>query len=434
MKSTIDNFSNSNDITGTVIFLWTKKWVIILVAILTGASSFIITKLFHPQYESFCVVFPASNFSRDKTLENFDYGFDVHAERLIQIMQSGIIMDSIVNEFDLARHYRLDTTDPKMPDKLMKIYYERVTFVKTRYKAVTVIVQDEVPEIAASIANEVARLVNVVNNELIQNSVKSAIQSLEGDVKTKNDGIVILRDSVISRISFEKNRRLEVLSSQITEVKANVSALMDSMDSMRKKLNVFDFGFQINILNGKLAEAQSLYQDAKGSVPFLEKSLPSNDTLLIKKIAQREGSKKQIDFFLEELAILNSKNREFNSLSDQLSLKNKVLENLSQEFSKLSNQLEPQFETFEMIEPRKLLEHEMGSFLNMKTKLEFAKSSLQSPLPAAHIVSPARASSQKVFPRTIPIVLISSLASAFFVIMFLLFRENMVLSISSDEK
>ena len=394
--------------------------------LLSGGIAFTVTKLFNPLYESFSVVFPSSNFSRDKTLENFDYGFDIHAERLIQLMQSRILMDSIVDEFDLIHHYRLDTNDNQYSDDLLRIYYKRVVFVKTRYKAVTVIVRDEDPEIAARIANEVARLVNVVNNELIHRSLESAIQSLESDVHRKSQRISMLRDSVTSRISSGKNLKSDLLSEQIILAQANISILLDSLDRIRRRLNVFDLGFQINILNEKLAEAQSIYQDAQGSVPLLEKSLPPGDTLLLRKTALLSGSKNQVTFFSEELRKLNSGNREFNSISDRIEQENTLLENLKRELSLNSTPSEGMFESFEMIEPRKILDYEMHNYLSLQEKLELAKSGFQNPLPAAHLVSPARPSTKKVFPQTLLIVVVSSLAGAFFTLFLLLFRDSLM--------
>jgi capsular polysaccharide biosynthesis protein len=132
-----------------VILKW--KWhivIITLVAAVIGAvfsSSTFIT----PLYKSEAVLYP-SNVAA--------YSDETFTEQMLQIMQSNEIMDSVVEKFDLMKHYKIDKGYKYWKTALIGEYRDKVSISRTPYDAVLIKVKDKDPEIACAMVKEIIRL------------------------------------------------------------------------------------------------------------------------------------------------------------------------------------------------------------------------------------------------------------------------------------
>lgn len=127
------------------------KWhlaIITLVAAIAGAvfsSSTFIT----PMYKSEAVLYP-SNVAA--------YSDETFTEQMLQIMQSNEIMDSVVEKFDLMKHYKIDKGYKYWKTALIGEYHDNVRISRTPYDAVLIKVMDKDPEIACAMVKEIIRL------------------------------------------------------------------------------------------------------------------------------------------------------------------------------------------------------------------------------------------------------------------------------------
>lgn len=132
-----------------LIFKW--KWhiaIITFVAAVLGAvfsSSVFIT----PMYKSEAVLYP-SNVAA--------YSDETFTEQMLQIMQSNEIMDSVVEKFDLMKHYKIDKGYKYWKTALIGEYRDNVSISRTPYDAVLIKVRDKDPEIACAMVKEIIRL------------------------------------------------------------------------------------------------------------------------------------------------------------------------------------------------------------------------------------------------------------------------------------
>jgi hypothetical protein len=56
------------------------------------------------------------------------FGYDVEADRILQLLQSQEIQDSINAKFDLVSYYELDTLDERWRDELRKEFFANINF------------------------------------------------------------------------------------------------------------------------------------------------------------------------------------------------------------------------------------------------------------------------------------------------------------------
>lgn len=131
------------------IFKW--KWHIIIITLVAAVCGAVFSgpTFITPLYKSEAVLYP-SNVSA--------YSDETFTEQMLQIMQSNEIMDSIVDKFDLMKHYKIDKGYKYWKTALINEYKDNVRISRTPYDAVLIKVMDKDPVIACAIANEIIRL------------------------------------------------------------------------------------------------------------------------------------------------------------------------------------------------------------------------------------------------------------------------------------
>ncbi|MBO7212047.1 MAG: hypothetical protein J6V44_13745 [Methanobrevibacter sp.] len=152
----MDNYFNNNSLL-KAIFKW--KWHIIaltLVAAILGAV-FSGPTFITPKYKSEAILYPhgLSEFS-DET----------YTEQMLQVMESQEIMDSIVEIFDLYKHYEIEKNSKYAKTYLIGEYRDRISISKTPYDGVKIKVLDKDPELAYNIVNEIINQYNVKFSEI----------------------------------------------------------------------------------------------------------------------------------------------------------------------------------------------------------------------------------------------------------------------------
>lgn len=187
-----------------VILKW--KWHIIAVTIVAAALGAIFSgpTFITPRYKSETILYP-SNVS--------SYSDETFTEQMLQIMESQDIMDSVVEKFDLVKHYDIDKADKHWKTNLIGEYQDRVSISKTPYDAVRVKVMDKDPQMACDMVNEIIRLYdnkvgtlhNIKRKEAVDMLKKQLdnkshfIDSLKQELHKITDGKDVLRYSYLSK-------------------------------------------------------------------------------------------------------------------------------------------------------------------------------------------------------------------------------------------
>ena len=103
---------NSNEL---ITFLWSKRKALIIITVVALVASIAISLIMTPYYMSRAVVFPTKSNSVDFNSNSrnsvVEFGDEADAERLLQVLISPEIRDSLTIKYDLYGHYELDTND-----------------------------------------------------------------------------------------------------------------------------------------------------------------------------------------------------------------------------------------------------------------------------------------------------------------------------------
>ncbi len=116
--------------------------IVVVTAILAGVFSG--PTFITPLYESHAIAYPANV---------MPYSDESETEQMLQILNSQDIVDSMVNKFDLPKHYKINPNYKYFKSALYDTYHEHVSINKTPYEAIRIEVSDPDPDTAAMMVN-----------------------------------------------------------------------------------------------------------------------------------------------------------------------------------------------------------------------------------------------------------------------------------------
>jgi uncharacterized protein involved in exopolysaccharide biosynthesis len=239
-----------------LLFIWRKRKILILITGIAGVVSTVVSLMMTPLYLSTAIVFPAAtstvSFSEQRNAKAaaMDFGEEEQSEQLVQILQSSRIRNKIVDQFDLMKHYDIDTNDANKHYKLMKEYEGHFAFIRTRYGSIQIDVLDPNPQLAADMANKIVDLIDTVKNNMVAERTWPAFEIntrkknlLDQDLKlvlVKMDSLADLgvvsiegRTNLFQAFVDAKNQEDRTFLRQQIDVNLKYGAKFDALEQIR---------------------------------------------------------------------------------------------------------------------------------------------------------------------------------------------------------
>ncbi len=221
-------------------------------ALISGIVSFIVPE----QFLSTVIFFPANTASISKAVMTEDvtgkndivaFGEEEQAEQMLQILYSDFIRDRVIEKFDLMIHYEIDTDDEYKLTSLIKEWESKVKFKRTEYQSIRIDVLDTDPQMAADIANEIARLVDVVKNRMQKDRAAEALKVIESEYTKMRDHMKVVDDSLTfmrKQGVHEYEKQIEMISAEYYKAIASGNAqasrkLEQKLDTLAKYGSAF---------------------------------------------------------------------------------------------------------------------------------------------------------------------------------------------------
>lgn len=192
------------------LYKWRKPLVIFtLIASFFGAvvsSPLVMT----PKFKSTAVIYPTTTNSISQALlvehnpyrkDVLEFGEELEAERLLQILNSDEMQYRIVQEYNLFEHYEIDSLSEHARTWMNLAFDEHFSFKRTELMSINVEVLDKDPELAAEMSNRIVDLIDLVVNRVKKERAEQAVVILER------------RDDELSSRLFSIHDSLEVLRS-----------------------------------------------------------------------------------------------------------------------------------------------------------------------------------------------------------------------------
>jgi len=188
-----------------LIFMWKRKFILLLVSFLAGVTSIIISFQITPKFSSSVIMFPTTDASVSKSLLSANYqgrqsvygfGEEEQAEQMLQILGSERIKSRIIQKYNLMEHYDIDPSSKYPYTKLNEEYENNISVSRTEFMSVQIEVMDKDPQMAADIANDIAALVDTVYNEMKKSRSIAAFQLVQREYLEAEKSLRKMEDSI----------------------------------------------------------------------------------------------------------------------------------------------------------------------------------------------------------------------------------------------
>lgn len=229
-----------------------------------GFTGALILSLFiDKEYKSTAVVYPPSAPSVEATIDNPNFGYDVEADRLIQIFHSNEIRDSVVKKFDLMKYYELDVDEKESYDKLIKLFRKNIRFERTTSMSIVITAQTKSPEMSANIVNYLIEVTDNVREKIYKQNLKISYESALEDYDNEKRHVDSLQ-TILNKTLKENNLNGLVILASNSQISIDLDKLVAKTNG-----NVPNIGDDIIAFKNKLGR---LY-DSEGRLIRLRKIL-----------------------------------------------------------------------------------------------------------------------------------------------------------------
>lgn len=220
--------------------------------IILGVLAAIVSAIFSmpafikPRYTSVGVYYP-SNIG--------PYAKESRTEQLLQLFEASAIKDSLITKFDLYRRFEISEGNPGARHAILLMLGERVSINKNRYEAVEVKIEDENPDTAFLMLEEVVKQCNLLARRL-QRGKSQEIFAMRSRQLNEQRKVAYELDKKLSKISSDYG--IIELESQTQEITQGLYRLLASGKN-ENSASVKEANKLLRALETKGAEYQTLY-------------------------------------------------------------------------------------------------------------------------------------------------------------------------------
>jgi len=256
-----------------------KNWRLILIFVcVTCVTAFLVTLFIPKEYTSTAVVFPTETNAIEDVIRNPQFGYDVEADRLIQVLQSRSIRDSIIKIFNLTDYYHIDRTDPDWYDRLQKKYEQDITCTKTVFMSVVISVRTRSPEMSANIANKIISLVNIIREKLLKQNLFMALHALQKEYFTIKSDLDSLTNVVNDMTQTKSGMKQFIQNDRYISLIFDKTQFNDPETAKAFQLVISMYNLKLGWFydtQSKLKNAELMSQRPLPSIYIIESAIPS---------------------------------------------------------------------------------------------------------------------------------------------------------------
>jgi len=273
----------------SVVLKYRKPLLIVTVIAIVLSSIFSGSFFITPLFKSEVILYPTASNSISKVLlsNNFnnskdilEFGEDEQTEQMLQVLNSNKIRDRIIEKYNLMEHYDIKPNEKYRHTKLFNAYKDNFNFRRTEFMAVQITVLDRNAQMAADMANNVARLLDSTINRMQKDVASKAFRivgqeynQLKDEVRAKEDSLTKLRELGVH--DYESQAEMFNRQLAIEMAKGNENGVK----RLQKKLDVLALygGAYVSLRDAlehdkkQLSELKAKYEEAKVDA---EESLP----------------------------------------------------------------------------------------------------------------------------------------------------------------
>lgn len=379
-----------------------------------------VTLLMTPKYESTGIIFPTPTNSPDKILAEPQFGYEVDADWLMQVLKSEIVRDSIDRTFDLVGYFELDTSRQGWTDDLKKDYEKMLDFERTEYMSIEISAQTSKPELSANIVNFIIDHINPIREKIFKTNTYQTLLHFENAFFDKNRYVNSLIDSIYSMRENNTSKSLDLLYNQIKNMQKQVNNWRDELNAIRNKYRFYDLKTRVEDINMNLTKVRTVYTSENGKYQVYAKSYSENDTIIINTKARIEGASQNIKQLEAEITRFDTIKKTYEDLAEKIQAGLEQLRKLTEQYDNTVNAFEPFVNSIKLERLLNDYAHQQLLLNEFRYQYETTLQKYRNPIPSVYVINRAEPSYEKVAPKLWKISLIIILATFTLVIGLLL--------------
>lgn len=256
-------------------FLYRNRKIYLVVLIVSIIAGITVSALMKPRYYSEGIVFPVQNNSIESVVDNPVFGYDVEADRMLQVLYSDEVFDSCATKFQLYAFLGIDSTLPDGRDRLKDKFHEQVSFTRSRFVSIVISAQTTDPQLSADLVNYIIHLTDGIRNRIYKKNLFIVYQSLEKEYSDRRNHLDRMTDSVTALRGSTSIEVLTMMNNQVV-LKNNNSANPSEQTELERLLNNYLYEqSQVNMLSERYRRAKTQYERPTTQVFVLQYAKPS---------------------------------------------------------------------------------------------------------------------------------------------------------------
>lgn len=247
----MDNFFNNFNLLN-LLYKW--KWHLVIIVVIAVVLSAIFSGPFFitPKFKSYAILYPSNV---------FPYSDESETEQMLQLIQGRDIQDSLIRIYNLADHYKIDSSYKYFYSTVLWEYSKNVSIKKTEFESIRIEVLDTDPYIAKNMIEEMIRLYN----EKVRSLHKKKFYEVMINYKKLLDHKRFVLDSIQKRIHElateyglldYKSQSEEVTKGFLRTVDGSNAARINTPEVLKLKENIEKKGSELLVLT-ELARSES---------------------------------------------------------------------------------------------------------------------------------------------------------------------------------
>lgn len=236
---------------------WKQYAIVITVA---AACAILASMIMKPSYNSSAILFPVQNHSIESVVDNPVFGYDVEADRLLQVLYSEEVLDSCAEKFDLYSQYGVDPASLDARDQLKDKFYGQVKFSRSQYVSVVISATTQDPQLSADLVNYIINLSDGIRNRMYKKNLLIVYQSLEKEFNERQNYLNLITDTVTA---LRASTNIEVLTTMNNQVvlKTNNTTSAREQTKLEQMINNYMYEqSRLNDLSERYRKAQTQYE------------------------------------------------------------------------------------------------------------------------------------------------------------------------------
>ena len=266
--------NRNNNAQDLVQFIWDKRKSIITLTFAAAIAASIYSLLIEKKYKSVVTLYPAMSntvaFTDEIHAEQSaaQFGEEEQAEQMIQILQSADVRNKVIGKYNLMNHYEIDSSSNIKMTSLHETYDDNISFKRTKYGSVQIIVLDKDPVMAANMANDIAMFFDGAKNRMINERSQEALTVAESERNKLQHDIDAIVDTMValSRMGVvDKETRPSLIAAYANAKDAATRNLIQKkIDATDKYGSIYaNYEYKLEWMNIRLSTKDAVYEQAK---------------------------------------------------------------------------------------------------------------------------------------------------------------------------